>query len=69
MGMMNKMMDAMVGSMKPDEKQKMMLKMMPEMIKEIKILDVRNLVKDKLVGKSSKNLKETIKDILKQKKR
>jgi hypothetical protein len=35
--MMGKMMDAMICSMKPEEKQKMMLKMMPIMMKEMNV--------------------------------
>lgn len=44
MGMMDKMMDSMVGSMKPKEKQDMMLEMMPQMVKNIKSKDVFNLL-------------------------
>lgn len=44
MGMMDKMMGAMVDSMKPDEKQDMMLEMMPQMVKHTNPKDVFDLL-------------------------
>lgn len=46
--LMNKMMDAMVGSMKPDQKQNTMLQMMPQMMKAIKGSDIMELFSSKI---------------------
>ena len=35
MGLMDKMMDRMIGKMSPEEKERMMLKMMPLMMKDV----------------------------------
>lgn len=48
MAMMNKMMNAMMDSMSPDEKQDTMLKLMPNMIKQIKRSDITGIFRDKL---------------------
>ncbi len=40
MGMMDKMMDMMIGKMSPEEKEKMMLKMMPMMMKDVSMTEV-----------------------------
>ncbi len=47
MAMMNKMMNAMMDSMSPDEKQDTMLKLMPNMIKQIKRSDITGIFRDK----------------------
>ena len=44
MGMMDLMMNAMTGSLSPEDKQDTMLKMMPEMIKQIKKEDIMELM-------------------------
>ena len=44
MGMMDAMMSAMTGSLSPEEKQDTMLKMMPEMVKQIKKEDIMELM-------------------------
>ncbi len=40
MGIMDKMMDRMIGGMSPEEKEKMMLKMMPMMMKDVNMTEV-----------------------------
>ena len=44
MGMMDSMMNAMTGSLSPEDKQDTMLKMMPEMVKHIKREDIMELM-------------------------
>jgi uncharacterized protein (DUF302 family) len=46
--MMNSMMGVMMESMTPDDKQDTMLKMMPEMMKEVKGADMLNILKEEL---------------------
>ena len=48
--MMNSMMGIMMHSMTPNEKQDTMLKMMPEMMKEVKGSDMLNIFKEELFG-------------------
>ncbi len=40
MGLMDKMMDRMIGKMSPEEKEKMMLQMMPMMMKDVSMTEV-----------------------------
>ena len=44
MGMMDLMMNAMTNSLSPEDKQDTMLKMMPEMVKQIKKEDIMELM-------------------------
>jgi len=66
MGMMDKMMDAMAGSMKPEEKQDMMLEMMPQMLKNIKSSEIFDLLMEAIsnlmfsVHKSKLGFEETV---------
>jgi len=49
-GMMDTMMASMMNSMSPDEKQDSMIKLMPEMMKQIKGSDMMDLIREKMVG-------------------
>lgn len=49
MKLMDKMMGVMMDSMSPNEKQNTMLKMMPEMVKQIKSDDIMNLFQQKVM--------------------
>ena len=69
MALMDKMMKPMMGSMSPVEKQDTMLKLMPEMVKQVKGSDMMTLLKEKMFGmmflthKSKFNFIETIQKV------
>lgn len=69
MGMMDQMMNGMMNSMNPDEKQDTMLKLMPEMIKRVKSSEIMALIGKQLgnmmfiTHKSKFGFSETIQKI------
>jgi uncharacterized protein (DUF302 family) len=69
MAMMDSMMNGMVGSMSPEEKQDTMLKLMPEMIKRIKGSEITKMIGELMSGmmfvthKSRLGFAETVQEI------